>query len=384
MPHIDPIELSQELIRCPSVTPMDAGTLDVLQNALTSLGFVCQRMPFEEKNNRRVDNLYARLGHAAPNICFAGHTDVVPPGNTGDWDNPPFDPVIIDEILYGRGVVDMKCAIACFVSAVSDFVADKGQPKGSISFLITGDEEGIAINGTRKMLAALKEKGEKIDACIVGEPTCDKKFGDTIKIGRRGSVSFHLSVIGKQGHVAYPHLADNPVSRMTKILHALDSHNLDDGTEFFQPSNLEIVDLEVGNTADNVIPARAHATFNIRFNDTHTSHTLIRWIEGICDSICEEGGEYRLEPRVSGEAFLTKPGPLSTLLTTAVEEITHTKPELGTAGGTSDARFIKDYCPVVEFGLRNQTAHKVNEHAPVEEIRQLAQVYRRALELYFG
>jgi len=380
---IDALELSKKLIERPSITPLDAGALDVLQEALESLGFACSRMIFSEDGHDDVDNLYARLGDGSPNVCFAGHTDVVPTGDLSSWTSDPFKPEIRDDILYGRGVVDMKCAIACFASAVAEYI-ENNKPQGSISFLITGDEEGIAVNGTKKMLKALEEKGEKIDACVVGEPTNPEILGQMIKIGRRGSVSFKLEIFGQQGHVAYPNLADNPVSRITRILHALDTHELDKGTDYFQPSNLEIISIDVGNTASNVIPAMASAVFNIRFNDRHKSSTLIKWIEGICESICETGdAKYKLTSRVSGEAFLTEPGKLSKILSDAAKEVTGLEPELSTSGGTSDARFIKDYCPVVEFGLMNKTAHKIDECAPVASIYGLKDVYLKFLEKYF-
>ncbi|MDA0780913.1 MAG: succinyl-diaminopimelate desuccinylase [Rickettsiales bacterium] len=379
---IDALELSSKLIKCPSITPVDAGVMDVLQEALEGLGFQCMRMPFSQEGFEDTDNLYARLGNIAPNVCFAGHTDVVPPGNLEDWTSDPFKPEVRDGILYGRGTVDMKCAIACFVAAVSEYLKNNN-PKISISLLITGDEEGIAVNGTKKMLQQLEKQGEKIDYCIVGEPTNPEKLGEMIKIGRRGSVGFTLSVLGKQGHVAYPNLADNPITRMVKILHALNENVLDNGTEFFQPSNLEVTTIDVANDATNVIPAMAKAKFNIRFNDKHTSDKLIKWVEGVCDSFCKEGNaKYKLESRVSGEAFLTQPGDLSNALAKAVEEVTGMKPELSTTGGTSDARFIKDYCSVVEFGLMNKTAHKVDECVAVDDIYKLKDVYLKFLESY--
>ncbi|PIR39499.1 MAG: succinyl-diaminopimelate desuccinylase [Alphaproteobacteria bacterium CG11_big_fil_rev_8_21_14_0_20_39_49] len=379
---IDALELSNKLIECPSITPVDAGALDVLQEALEGLGFQCRRMPFSQEGFEDTDNLYARLGDIAPNVCFAGHTDVVPPGNRDDWTSDPFKPEIRDGILYGRGTVDMKCAIACFVAAVSEYLKNNN-PKISISLLITGDEEGIAVNGTKKMLQQLEKQGEKIDYCIVGEPTNPEKLGEMIKIGRRGSVGFTLSLWGKQGHVAYPHLADNPVTKIIGILHALNESVLDAGTEFFQPSNLEVTTIDVANDATNVIPAMAKAKFNIRFNDEHTSDKLVKWVEGVCDSLCKEGdAKYKLESRVSGEAFLTQPGDLSDALAKAVEEVTGMKPELSTTGGTSDARFIKDYCSVVEFGLMNKTAHKVDECIAVDDIYKLKDVYLKFLESY--
>ncbi len=380
---IDPLQLSKDLISCASVTPKDEGALDVVQNALEGLGFTCRRHIFEESGTEPVDNLYAQFGEHSPNFCFAGHTDVVPPGDVNEWKVNPFKPEVIDGILYGRGAVDMKCAIACFIAAVSEYLRHK-TPHGSISLLITGDEEAIAINGTRKLLKQLEKDSVKLDACIVGEPTNPSKLGEMIKIGRRGSVTFELKIWGKQGHVAYPHLADNPVSRINRILNELDSHDLDEGTEFFQPTNLEIVTIDVNNPTDNLIPQTAQAMFNIRFNDIHTSATLIRWIEGICNSLCETGDtKYELNHRVSGEAFLTQPGELSEIVSKAVKDVTGKEPELSTTGGTSDARFIKDYCPVVEFGMINETAHKIDECISTEDINDLTDVYKTILELYF-
>lgn len=380
----DALELSKEVISCPSITPVDEGALDVLEKALKSLGFECRRMVFSENGTADVDNLYARYGTKSPNFCFAGHTDVVPPGDIDSWKSHPFKPEVRDGILYGRGVVDMKAAIACFVAAVSEYLATN-KPEGSISLLITGDEEGISINGTKKVLEALAKEGEKIDACIVGEPSNPEIIGQMIKIGRRGSITFKLAVWGQQGHVAYPHLADNPVSRILKILHALDTHNLDNGNDYFQPSNLEVVTIDVNNPADNVIPQMAKAVFNIRFNDEHTSTSLIKWIESICESAFEEGdAKFQLEYRVSGESFLTQPGRLSEIVSDSVKEITGLTPELSTTGGTSDARFIKNYCPVVEFGLTNKTAHKVDECAPVADIYKLKDVYKEVISRYFA
>ncbi len=385
MKHINSLNLAKLLMEKPSITPDDCGALDCLQEALESLGFKCERKIFSEEGTADVDNLYARLGSEAPNICFAGHTDVVPPGNLKDWTSPPFEPEVRDGMLYGRGAVDMKASIACFVGAVSDYLQVNGRPKGSISFLITGDEEDVAINGTRKMLTYLEEKGEKLDACIVGEPTNPNELGDMIKIGRRGSVNFVLTVHGVQGHVAYPQLAFNPIPHAVNVLSEISAHNLDDGTEFFDPSNLEITSIDVGNKADNVIPASVRIMFNIRFNDKHQSKTLIKWIEGVCDSITETtAAKYELKHRVSGESFITQPGPLSDIVSEAVKEVTDKTPELSTTGGTSDARFIKDYCPVVECGLINQTAHKVNECAKVADIENLTKIYSKVLEKFFA
>tara|TARA_R110002073_G_scaffold153328_5_gene308324 strand:+ start:660 stop:1805 length:1146 start_codon:yes stop_codon:yes gene_type:complete len=377
---IDPVKFTQDLIRCPSVTPLDAGALDVLQSALEGLGFVCTRLPFSEEGADDVDNLYARFGDAAPNFCFAGHTDVVPVGSKDGWQSDPFAGEITDGILYGRGASDMKGAIAAFVAAVSDFLEGHREIKGSISFLITGDEEGPAVNGTIKMLKWLEENGEKLDYCLVGEPTNPGKIGDMAKIGRRGSLNTTLTVVGTQGHVAYPHLADNPIPRLVKMLDILQSHTLDEGTEHFQPSNLEVVTIDVGNTASNVIPAEAVAKFNIRFNNLQTDQGLQDWIRGVCDSV---GGTYRLEMKASGDAFLTPPGRLSILISDAVRKVTGETVELSTTGGTSDARFIKNHCPVSEFGLVNKTMHKVDECVSLHDLELLTKIYREILGDFF-
>lgn len=378
--------LASALIRCPSVTPLEAGTLSLLEEELNAAGFVCLRQSFSENNpslsqndTQPVENLYARFGTSAPNLCFAGHVDVVPPGDEAAWKYPPFAAETHDGVLYGRGAEDMKAAIAAFVCAACDFVEKPF--KGSISFLITCDEEGIAINGTRKMLEWLKERGEVLDACIVGEPTNPTTLGEMMKIGRRGSANGILTVTGVQGHVAYPHLAENPVTRLVEMLHALKNAPLDKGTEFFQPSNLEVTSVDVGNPSVNVIPEKATARFNIRFNDTYNEKSIEAWVRA---QLYKVGGAYNLALRVSGEAFLTPPGPLSECLTRAVKDVTGLTAELSTTGGTSDARFIKNYCPVVEFGTTGKTPHKVNECVRVEDIEALERIYGRVLELYFS
>ncbi|MFC7048813.1 succinyl-diaminopimelate desuccinylase [Emcibacter nanhaiensis] len=376
---VNPVEFTRDLIRCPSVTPADAGALDVLEQKLTALGFTCTRLPFSEPGTPDVDNLYARLGTDAPNFCFAGHTDVVPVGAAADWSVDPFAGEVNDGWLTGRGAADMKGAIAAFVAAVSRLL-DDGEVKGSISFLITGDEEGPAINGTIKMLQWLEDNGEKLDYCLVGEPTNPTTLGEMAKIGRRGSLNTRLVVKGTQGHVAYPHLADNPIPRLIEILHRLTGKKLDDGNDHFQPSNLEVVTIDVGNEASNVIPAEAEARFNIRFNNEQSIDGLKDWIRSVCDAV---GGEVELEMKASGDAFLTPPGVLSDLITGAVEKVTGIRPELSTTGGTSDARFIKDYCPVSEFGLVSQTMHKVDERVRVEDIEQLADIYTEILNRFF-
>ncbi|WP_321397117.1 succinyl-diaminopimelate desuccinylase [Emcibacter sp.] len=376
---VNPVEFTRDLIRCPSITPVEAGALDVLERKLTELGFTCTRLPFSEAGTPDVDNLYARLGTGAPNFCFAGHTDVVPVGAAADWSVDPFAATIKDGWLTGRGAADMKGAIAAFVAAVSRLL-QSGEVQGSISFLITGDEEGPAINGTVKMLQWLEEKGEKLDYCLVGEPTNPTKLGEMAKIGRRGSLNTKLVVKGIQGHVAYPHLADNPIPRLIEILHRLTARKLDDGNDHFQPSNLEVVTIDVGNEASNVIPAEAEARFNIRFNNEQTIDGLKDWIRSVCEDV---GGEVELEMKASGDAFLTPPGVLSELISGAVEKVTGVRPELSTTGGTSDARFIKDYCPVSEFGLVSQTMHKVDERVRVEDIELLADIYTEILNRFF-
>ena len=383
---IDPIALSEALIRRPSVTPADAGALDVLQAALEGLGFRCERLLFGEPGTEDVDNLYARFGDSAPNFCFAGHTDVVPAGDVAAWHSDPFEPRRDGDLIYGRGAADMKCAIAAFAAAAQRVITRaSGRLAGSISFLITGDEEGPAINGTRKVLQWMADKGERIDHCLVGEPTNPMQLGDMIKIGRRGSLSAWITVRGVQGHVAYPHLAANPVPPLLEILRRLEARELDRGNDHFQPSNLEITSVDVGNPATNVIPAEASAILNIRFNDTHDSDGLSDWIRRECTAVCDEMGVTpALRFHVTGEAFLTPPGTLSTQLADAVEAVLGRRPELSTSGGTSDARFIKDHCPVVEFGLVGQSMHKVDEHASVQDVVALTEIYDLLLSSYFG
>lgn len=379
----DPVDLAQALIRRPSVTPADAGALDVLQAALDGQGFHCKRLVFEGDGSAPIDNLYARLGELGNGrvFCFAGHTDVVPAGDVAGWSLDPFSGEISDGILWGRGAVDMKSAIAAFADAVRRFVAARGPNfGGAISMLITGDEEGIAVNGTKKVLCWMRGQGERIDACIVGEPTCQTKLGDMVKIGRRGSMSGWLTLMGAQGHVAYPHLADNPIPRLVRTLDALLARKLDAGNAWFQPSNLEVTTVDVGNPANNVIPAKASAAFNIRFNDQQNSTDLIAWIRQVCEA---HAGTHELRFQVSGEAFLTQPGRLSEIVVGAIEGITGIKPELSTTGGTSDARFIRAHCEVVEFGLVGRTMHKLNEHAALTDIRALSDIYKAVLDSYF-
>ena len=381
---VDAVELSRDLLRCPSITPADAGALDVLQTALEGIGFVCHRLKFSDADTPDIDNLYARFGDTAPNFCFAGHTDVVPLGNPDSWSVDPFGGEIIDDVLYGRGATDMKSAVGAFVDAASRIVAAGavgGAVGGSISLLITGDEEGPAVNGTTKVLDWMAENGEVIDVCLVGEPTNPLKLGDMIKIGRRGSMTATLTVTGVQGHTAYPHLADNPLPRLIATLDALANTKLDDGTDHFQPSNLQLTTIDTGNPATNVTPAQATAGFNIRFNDLHTGASLTEWLHEQCKAI---GGQYDLDIRISGEAFLTPPADFSALMARVVKDVTGIEPELSTSGGTSDARFIKDYCPVAEFGLIGQTMHKVDERIAVADIRALADIYAAVLDGYFA
>lgn len=379
---VDATELAARMIRCPSVTPADEGALDVLQEELQGLGFECWRLPFSEPGAADVDNLYARLGNGAPAFCFAGHTDVVPVGDAGQWQSDPFSGEIRDDVLYGRGAADMKGAIACFVSAVARFL--KGGERdwqGSICMLITGDEEGPAINGTRKVLRWMAENGESIDVCLVGEPTNPENVGDMIKIGRRGSMVGRLGVEGVQGHAAYPHLADNPIPRLVAMLRVLTETALDEGSEHFQPSTIAVTSVDVGNPATNVIPASAWATFNIRFNDAHTGASLEAWLRERFDKV---GGVYTLEVSVSGEAFLTRPGMFSTTVATAVERVLGVTPELGTSGGTSDARFIKDHAEIAEFGLVGRTMHKVDERVAISDLAKLTEVYNAILDDFFA
>lgn len=378
---VDPVSLAQNLIRCPSVTPTDAGALDVLQRVLEGLGFACTRLPFQAPGTDRIDNLYARFGTERPNFCFAGHTDVVPAGDRNAWTVDPFGGDIVNGRLYGRGAADMKGGIACFIAAISRHLAAKGPPQGSISLLITGDEEGPSINGTKPVLDWLATRGERIDACLVGEPTNPKALGDMLKIGRRGSMNVTLTAYGAQGHSAYPHLADNPLPRLAKALTLLTESPLDEGTAHFQPSTLALTSIDVGNPATNVIPAKGTAKFNIRFNDLHTPAGLEAHIRDVLEEV---GGAWDLQVQVSGVAFLTPPGPLSEIVSEAVRSCTGRVPELSTSGGTSDARFIKDHAPVVEFGLVGATMHKVDENVALADIEALTRIYQAVLDRFFA
>lgn len=373
----DPVPLAQALMRCASVTPEEAGTLGVVEAALAPLGFAFRRLKFG-----LVDNLYARLGDAAPNFCFAGHVDVVPPGD--GWSSDPFAAEIRDGMLYGRGAADMKTAIAAMIAATQNFLA-AGAPKGSISFLITCDEEGPGVEGTKAALAALAAEGETLDHCLVGEPTSGERVGDTIKNGRRGSLNIALTMTGKQGHVAYPQRARNPVSPLLQTLHALKARPLDDGAPGFDPSNLEITSIDVGNPAHNVIPARASAKLNIRFNTRHQADELQDWIEQTAGANARRANvSLDLSVASKSHPFYTEPGAFTDLLIAAARETFGVDTALSTTGGTSDARYIKDYCPVAELGLRNETAHMVDEHCDVEDVRALARCYEAVLRRYFG
>ncbi len=375
---LDPVALTQALIRCPSVTPADGGAMGVVRAALEGLGFACRRMRFGE-----IENLYARRGTARPNLCFAGHTDVVPVGDEAAWTHGPFAAGIEGGVLFGRGAVDMKSAVAAFIAAAAAALA-KGEPAGSLSLLITGDEEGVAEHGTKAVVAALAAEGEVIDHCLVGEPTSSAVLGDMIKIGRRGSIGAEIAVEGVQGHVAYPHRAANPVPVLIALLATLQARVLDHGFDGFQPSNLEITTVDVGNPAGNVIPARATARLNIRFNPAHTGESLAAWLLKEARAAGDGfAGRVTLTPRISGEAFLTEPGPFTATVAGAVEAMTGVEPELSTTGGTSDARFIRALCPVVEFGLVGASMHAVDERAPVAEIRTLAAIYERLIADYF-
>ncbi len=384
---LDPVELTRQLIRCPSVTPAEGGALTLLAKVLGDLGFTCHRLPFSEPGYADVDNLYAHIGGAGRQFCFAGHTDVVPVGDAAAWSVDPFAADLVDGRVIGRGAVDMKGAIACFVAAAADVLAQHGNDVGGgIGLLITGDEEAEAVNGTRKMLDWLTARGEIPDACLVGEPTSNKALADMVKIGRRGSLTGALTVTGTQGHTAYPHLADNPLHHLVAMLDVLVAETLDDGTEHFSPSSLQLTSIDVGNGAGNVIPARATAAFNIRFNDKHSGASLEDWLRQRLDAAIDpsRGAAYELNVRVSGDSFLCPPGPLSDLICDAAARVTGRRPALGTTGGTSDARFIKDYCPVAELGLLNATAHKVDEQVAVADLRDLHAIYRAVLEGYFS
>jgi succinyl-diaminopimelate desuccinylase len=382
----DPVSLAQALIRCESVTPHEAGALTLLQNVLEAAGFACHRMTFSEAGTADVENLYARIGNGRPNLCFAGHTDVVPPGDEAAWTVPPFAGEIRGGVLYGRGAVDMKGAIACFAAASLRYLRQAGgMPRGSISFLITGDEEGPSINGTHKLLVWLKERSEPLDACLVGEPSSLASVGDEIKIGRRGSLNGEIVVRGKQGHAAYPHVADNPIPKLARIIERLAALKLDEGTKHFEPSHIAVTVISVPNTATNVIPGQARALFNVRYNDTHTRVEVEETIGACCRAAAKEAGaDVTVSFSGTGDVFLTKPGPLVEAVSAAVREVTGQTARLSTSGGTSDARFIKDACPVVELGLVNSTIHQVDERVPVADLETLTRIYERFIADYFA
>jgi len=376
---INELKLAKELIRRPSVTPKDAGTISILTKNLRSLGFKCQIINF-----KNIKNLYAKFGTRSPNFCYAGHTDVVPPGNINDWSVDPFKPVVKNNKLIGRGANDMKSSIACFIAAVSRFKSKNKKFKGSISLLITGDEEGDAINGTKKVVDYLKKKREKINFCIVGEPTNPNKLGEMIKIGRRGSITGKLTIIGTQGHVAYPNRANNPSDTIVKILKKIKEIKLDNGTKNFQASNLEITKINIDNHADNVIPGSANAVFNIRFNNKHSSNSLKRKLNTIFKIMVKKAKcKFNVSYNVSGESFLTKPNKTTYMIQNTIKKITKIKPKLSTTGGTSDARFIRKIAPCLEFGLVGKTMHKVDESVPLPDLKKLSNIYLNILENYF-
>jgi succinyl-diaminopimelate desuccinylase len=383
MPSINELELAKELIKFPTITPVDAGVMRFLEKKLKSLGFKTKILEFKEKNNKPVKNLYARLGTKGLNFCYAGHLDVVPPGDLKDWTVNPFKPIVKKGHLIGRGANDMKSSIAAFVAAVNNFI-NNNDFNGSISLLITGDEEGIAVNGTKKVVDYLKRKKEKIDFCLVGEPTNPNKLGEMIKIGRRGSMTGRLKIIGTQGHVAYPHRANNPSNTLVKILSALKKIKFDKGNKNFQPTNLEITKINIENTADNVIPGEANATFNIRFNNKHSSSSLKSKLNKIFNKITNQNkSKFNIEYSVSGEAFLTKPNSTTFMIRDVIKKITKVTPQLSTTGGTSDARFIRKISPCLEFGLVGKTMHKVDEAVSVADLKKLTLIYSEILKNYF-
>jgi len=384
MQKINELQLAKELIRFPSVTPVDAGVMNFLEKKLKKLGFKTKILNFREKDSQPVKNLYARLGNKSPNFCYAGHLDVVPAGNLKDWTVNPFKPSIKKGYLIGRGANDMKSSIAAFVSAISDFVKNSSGFKGSISLLITGDEEGVAINGTKKVVEYLKKKREKIDFCLVGEPTNPNKLGEMIKIGRRGSMNGRLTIIGVQGHVAYPHRANNPSTALVQILKEIKDIKFDQGTKDFQPTNLEITKININNTADNVIPGVATATFNIRFNNKHSSTSLKNKINKVIKrTSAKNKSKYKIKYSVSGEAFLTNPNKTTFMVQNVIKKVTKIKPQLSTTGGTSDARFIRKIAPCLEFGLVGKTMHKIDEAVSLSDLKKLTLIYLNILKNYF-
>ena len=384
MATINELQLAKELIKFPTVTPIDAGIMKFLEKKLKTLGFKTKVLEFREKDSRPVKNLYARLGNKGPNFCYAGHLDVVPAGDLKDWTVNPFKPSVKKGYLIGRGANDMKSSIAAFVSAVSNFIANKRDFNGSVSLLITGDEEGVAINGTKKVVEYLKKKKEKIDFCLVGEPTNPNKLGEMIKIGRRGSMTGKLTIIGIQGHVAYPNRANNPSTALVQILKELKEIKFDNGTKDFQPTNLEITKINIDNSADNVIPGLANAKFNIRFNNKHSSSSIKKKINKIIKKISNKNkSKYKIDYSVSGEAFLTKPNNTTYMIQNIIKKITKIKPKLSTTGGTSDARFIRKIAPCLEFGLVGKTMHKVDEAVSLSDLKKLTLIYSIILKNYF-
>ena len=384
MTILNEVKLAKELIKFPSITPVDAGVMRFLEKKIKKLGFKTKIIEFKEKGFKPVKNLYARIGKKGPNFCYAGHLDVVPPGNLKDWTINPFKPSIKNGHLIGRGANDMKSSIAAFVSALSIFLRDNRNFNGSISLLITGDEEGDAINGTKKVVNYLKKKKEKIDFCLVGEPTNPNKLGEMIKVGRRGSLTGKLIVNGVQGHVAYPHRANNPSTTIIKILNELKNIKFDKGTKNFQPTNLEITNININNNADNVIPKSAEASFNIRFNDKHSSNSIKKKLNKIFRRISKKSkSKFTIEYKVSGEAFLTKPNTITFMIQKVIKKITKIKPKLSTTGGTSDARFIRKISPCLEFGLVGKTMHKIDEAVSLKDLKNLTKIYHNILQNYF-
>jgi succinyl-diaminopimelate desuccinylase len=383
-PH-DPVSMLQQLVRCASVTPLEAGALTTVQNWLAAAGFTATRLIFKDNNTPDIDNLFARIGNSGPHLCFAGHTDVVPQGDESIWSQPPFAAEIHDGFLYGRGATDMKGSVTAFAAAACDFVRENPNFKGSISFLITGDEEGPAINGTLKVLKWMKDHGHIPDHCLVGEPTCLDSLGDTIKIGRRGSLSFVVTVEGKQGHAAYPHKADNPIPKLARLVERLSAQPLDHGNDHFDPSSLAFTSFDVGNPAGNVIPSKAVLKFNIRYSTEHSYDTLKALVNGHIEKLYEDmGGVWSVQFTEGAEAFITKPGSFVDLVQEAVFAETGLLPKRSTSGGTSDARFIKDFCPVLEFGPTNATIHQTDERISVEELKATTRIYRGILDRYFA
>ena len=383
MANINELKLAKELIKFPSITPRDAGAISFLSRQLKSLGFICKILEFKDKKSKPVKNLYARLGKKGPNLCYAGHTDVVPPGNIQDWTVNPFKPAIKKNHLIGRGANDMKSSIACFISAVNKFLK-KGKFNGSISLLITGDEEGLAINGTKKVVDYLKKRKEKIDFCIVGEPTNPNRLGEMIKIGRRGSLTGKIEILGTQGHVAYPHLSNNPINTLVSICNKLKEKKLDKGNKNFQPSNLEFTAINVENTAHNVIPSRARAQFNVRYNNFHNANTLKKKINSVVKNISKINKcKFRMEFIANGDSFLTKPEKTIFMAKKIIKNITKITPKFSTTGGTSDARFIRKIAPCLEFGLVNKTMHKVDECVSLTDLKKLTKIYHNILVDFF-